>query len=48
MKNEDNLIIEEKKVRNISATSYRAVLLDEDRNPSKPFSTLPHWLGSCR
>lgn len=29
-------------------TSYNAVFFDEDRNPSKPFKTLPHCPGSCK
>ena len=30
------------------STPYSAVFLDEDRNPSKPFNTLPHCPGSCK
>ena len=37
-----------KKARDILAYSYRAVLFEDDKNPSKPFNTLPHWLGSCK
>lgn len=40
--------LEEIEKKYIIATPYSAVFLDEDRNPSKPFNTLPHWLGSCK